>query len=390
MFCGNCGAKLPEGTKYCENCGYELKTAQEGSDIKSEPQDGTVLFRRLPSNIAKFSNVVVRIDEKQETELKENQDVRIPVSPGLHRVDAFYVGGPVSSFSIPISSGSQVQFQLIIGEGGKPVLYQQNSTTQTATLQPAHTSSYDRDVKSVGNKKKQSWLGIVGFVLSFTLFLSPIGLVFCLLSLIIHKDRKHGLAIAGLIISFVLSAILVAAIINTSDNVPSSSTGVTDTIKTPNNEKPAFSLKTVPSKDEIASSYIIIDYRDSLRNPKAYQGDYVVLTVKLNQKLDAWGTTYFRAYTDNDGGKWYLDDEWLIYDERIDDSTKLLEDDIIVVYGYLDGTQKVTRVITSTDDEVPVIRMLYMDLLEDGDKPVAGSYTKGTNDKAATLPKKVD
>jgi hypothetical protein len=43
---------------------------------------------------------------------------------------------------------------------------------------------------------------------------------------------------------------------------------------------------------------------------------------------------------------------------------KLLEDDIIQVYGVFMGTGTITYALTGTDAEVPIIYMEYVDLLD--------------------------
>ena len=73
---------------------------------------------------------------------------------------------------------------------------------------------------------------------------------------------------------------------------------------------------------------------------------------------------YYRVYTDTSGYDLYLDDEYFMYDERIDDDTKLLQDDIIEVYEEFAGTETVTRALTGTKEDVPSFKAYYIDIIE--------------------------
>ena len=46
-------------------------------------------------------------------------------------------------------------------------------------------------------------------------------------------------------------------------------------------------------------------------------------------------------------------------------STKILEDDVIRVYGRVAGTQQFERALTSTAVEIPVVEILYSDLIDE-------------------------
>ena len=65
------------------------------------------------------------------------------------------------------------------------------------------------------------------------------------------------------------------------------------------------------------------------------------------------GTSFGRAGT------------WRMLDKRGDDAVKILDDDIIVVYGEFTGLEKITRALTSTTDELPRIEVKYADLVEE-------------------------
>ena len=63
--------------------------------------------------------------------------------------------------------------------------------------------------------------------------------------------------------------------------------------------------------------------------------------------------------------RWYLDDEYCLLDHRMNGSTKILQNDIIRVYGRVVGTQQFERALTRPPVEIPVVEILYSDLIEE-------------------------
>lgn len=125
--------------------------------------------------------------------------------------------------------------------------------------------------------------------------------------------------------------------------------------------------KKPPTKDEIAELVAMASYKDLLRTPDDYVDQYVVATVKISQILDGgWldDNVYYFGYTDNDGYELYFDDEYCFLDKRVDDTTKLLEDDILKVYGKFTGLQTFKRALTKVDAELPRVEMLYVEIIE--------------------------
>lgn len=109
------------------------------------------------------------------------------------------------------------------------------------------------------------------------------------------------------------------------------------------------------------------EYKDLARNPESYQGKKIKLKVKISQIIDGGildDNTYYRVYTNGEDDMWWLGDEYLIMDSREDKTLKLLEDDIIEVYGEFDGTTELERALTGTTEEVLLIDMKYVSLIK--------------------------
>ena len=121
------------------------------------------------------------------------------------------------------------------------------------------------------------------------------------------------------------------------------------------------------SEDEYKERCAEVDYKDLCRYPDKYSHQRIKVKVKIQQVMDSSLFSSEKAYrvmTDNDGYGLYLDDEYYVTDKRESGSVKLLEDDIVVIYGKFGGMKKVTRALTWTTDEVPSIEMKYAEIVK--------------------------
>lgn len=123
------------------------------------------------------------------------------------------------------------------------------------------------------------------------------------------------------------------------------------------------------SEDDYKAECQTVDYKELCRYPDKYAGTKVTVKVQVKQIMDE--STFsskkvWRAFDDGDTGlEWYLSNEYYMVDKRQKDSVRILEDDIITVYGEFSGEEKVTRALTSTTDELPRIEVKYADLVEE-------------------------
>lgn len=122
------------------------------------------------------------------------------------------------------------------------------------------------------------------------------------------------------------------------------------------------------SEDDYKAECQTVDYKELSRYPEKYEGTKIVVKVKVSQIIDAnfsGSEKAWRTYTDNSGYGFYADDEYYMLDKRGGDTVKILEDDIINVYGEFTGLEKITRALTSTTDELPRIEVKYADLVDE-------------------------
>ena len=122
------------------------------------------------------------------------------------------------------------------------------------------------------------------------------------------------------------------------------------------------------SEDKYKELCAEVDYKDLCRYPDKYSHQRIKVKVKIQQVMDSSLFSSEKAYrmmTDNDGYGLYLDDEYYVIDERDSGAVKLLEDDIVLIYGKFGGMKKVTRALTWTTDEVPSIEMKYAEIVKE-------------------------
>lgn len=146
----------------------------------------------------------------------------------------------------------------------------------------------------------------------------------------------------------------------------SSSVTVSSSVESDSSTSEIPSTPTL-SEDEYRAECETVNYKDLCRYPDQYAGKKITITGKVQQIMDAnWLSSdkAWRVQTDNDGYGYYLDDEYYAIDKRLSDAIKVLQDDIVVIYGEFTGMTNVTRALTNTTDEIPCIDVAYVDIVE--------------------------
>lgn len=270
-------------------------------------------------------------------------------------------------------------------------------------------------------KRKSNTLGIAGFVIalcSVVLMAVPvlpgivasIGAVLALLGLVGagKRNQRIGLAIAGLVIGAFFALIGFVPTSDTPEEPPVQPTESQQVIQTVTPEPTASLAPTVtpepepepeptptptptpvvtpeptpepvettpPPVDpaveeaEYRASCQELDYKTMCRYPDEYTGEHVVVDVKVYQIMNGGGwfskQTAWLALSDTSGYGFYADDEYYLLDYRDEGAVKVLEDDVIRIYGTYTGTRTMTRALTQQEVEMPCIRVLYLDLIEE-------------------------
>ena len=152
-----------------------------------------------------------------------------------------------------------------------------------------------------------------------------------------------------------------------SENVKTETTEIAET-KTVQESETVEETIVIPqeTEEEYKASCQEYKYKDVLRNPDNYVGQRIKITVKISTvHEESWlndGKYYF-AYS-NDEYNWWAGDMYGIFDRRDVQDPKLLEDDIITVYGEISDPEQTTSLIVSSS-EVFCIDMKYIDFISE-------------------------
>lgn len=166
----------------------------------------------------------------------------------------------------------------------------------------------------------------------------------------------------------VIIVLIVLSAIGGSGSGSDSSASSSTTKASASTASSAASVVPEISEDDYKAECQSVDYKELCRYPEKYEGTKIVVKVKVSQIIDAnfsGSEKAWRTYTDNSGYGFYADDEYYMLDKRGGDAVKILDDDIITVYGEFTGLEKITRALTSTTDELPRIEVKYADLVEE-------------------------
>lgn len=131
--------------------------------------------------------------------------------------------------------------------------------------------------------------------------------------------------------------------------------------------------KEVPamSEDDFKSSCQAFNYKTIARNPDDYIGQNFVADVKIFQTANGrWYSdydVYYKAYTNDEYDLWLGDFLYIIdcQDKSSDSYLKVLDDDIVRVYGTFNGmTESKNSLSGTTNDEVS-LDMYYCELISE-------------------------
>lgn len=252
-------------------------------------------------------------------------------------------------------------------------------------VQQKTTENNTSKTQSPDSKKdKVSGLSIAALVFSILGCTFFIGIILAVIDLCKKDGRKKTCSIIALVICGIWLVIVTASRSKNDSSNQTAAVSSTQTISeqktttqadeepepteapTPEpTEEPTPEPTPAESKEEFIASCQEIPYKTLARTPDEYIGTRIVLTVKVEQILQGGffdSNEYYRVYT-NDEYDFWAGDEYFMYDFRPDDAMKILQDDIITVYAEFSGTESVTRALTGTTEEVPAIKVYYLDLI---------------------------
>lgn len=120
------------------------------------------------------------------------------------------------------------------------------------------------------------------------------------------------------------------------------------------------------TEDEYKESCTEYSYKDVLRNPDEYVGKRVKITAKVSSVHDKEllnPVKYYFAYTNDEYDMW-LGDQYGVFDCREAEDPKILDDDVITVYGEISEPQETKSLIVNSQ-EIFCIDMKYAELISE-------------------------
>ena len=81
MYCNNCGAELPEGTKFCSNCGSSVSAS---SDVVCVPERHNFMLVRQSATIGAATAVSVEIDGRFIDKINNGKTLNTILTTGEH------------------------------------------------------------------------------------------------------------------------------------------------------------------------------------------------------------------------------------------------------------------------------------------------------------------
>ena len=236
-------------------------------------------------------------------------------------------------------------------------------------------------------------LGIVSLVLSCLIIGGLVGIAGFIISIVAisNKEMPRGKAVAGIVLNIMAlwlagGVLLITVLSPEESKTDKNNVAVIESTKNPveskdkdnsdDKQKGANKPKNTPkptkkpkTKKEIKNDYIRsckeYGYKKVLRNPDNYIGKKVKIKVKISsvhEKGFLTPTKYYFAYSKGDYG-WY-GNEYGIFDKRDAENPKLLEDDIIEVYGEIAEPEETSSLIVNSQ-ELFCIDMKYVKLISE-------------------------
>lgn len=102
-------------------------------------------------------------------------------------------------------------------------------------------------------------------------------------------------------------------------------------------------------------------YKDIARNPNNYEGQQAKFTGQVIQVEESWGSDILRIdVTKDEYGVWN-DTIYVDYTPKSKNESRVLENDVVTVYGKLDGIKTYTTIFGS-DVSIPYLKAQYIDI----------------------------
>lgn len=125
-------------------------------------------------------------------------------------------------------------------------------------------------------------------------------------------------------------------------------------------ESETYSLSADEREEYFKSQCKTFTYKEIARNPQNYEGEYAKFKGEVVQVIE--GDVYDILRVNVTKGRYYWEDTiYVIYYPVNDDGSRILEDDIITMYGTLEGT-KTYETVMGASVTLPLMYVYYITL----------------------------
>lgn len=252
MICPRCGASLEiddqQEIMTCKYCGYQQANLKERVEVthiidRSNDPNLYITYNTTDPNVQMVTRIV---STGQKNTYINGQSMSFHLPAGQHEI-ILKIGKKNYSRTIVIPDDNQ-PVRISAGFSGRANIGIDQPNYRTV-------GADGRTVSGSGpiEKKKQSVFGIIGFILSLTMYLSPLGLALGILDSVRAKndpDHAHGLGKAAIIIGGIMSVLLIVTISSCGD---SKNTGTTERATAAVTEKAAETTAQSRSEAENVS-----------------------------------------------------------------------------------------------------------------------------------------
>ena len=141
---------------------------------------------------------------------------------------------------------------------------------------------------------------------------------------------------------------------------------VSDEAEAPSAEETDSEEEVSETDDEYKASCAEYSYKDVLRNPDEYIGKRIKITAKVSSVHDEGllnPVKYYFVYTNDEYDMW-LGDQYGVFDYRETEDPKILDDDVITVYGEISEPQETKSLIVNSQ-EIFCIDMKYAEIVSE-------------------------
>lgn len=137
--------------------------------------------------------------------------------------------------------------------------------------------------------------------------------------------------------------------------------GYTSSVANGNKTNTKPTVEVTETKEEYIASCQALDYTEISRNPSLYASQRVAFSGKVIQVSESYGKTIMRVdTTEGEYGLWE-DTIYVTYQKLTDDESRILENDIINLYGEYKGIKSYTAVL-GNEISIPEIEAKYVEL----------------------------